>query len=182
VGLLIRDYFAEKKQIRDETARLRTEIEEERAETEKENARQREALEKENARQREENARQREALEKENARQREENARQREALEKENARQHEDLEKTLEKFRSDILLKVVLEKAKLDPKAIEYIQQEIVEATNQTGVTAKVRCSVVTSVHVFHSVRPAMVHAYSCCHTPRSFRLGFIKAPAADQG
>jgi Skp family chaperone for outer membrane proteins len=146
VGLLIRDYFAEKKQIRDETARLRTEIEEERAETEKENARQREALEKENARQR------------------------------------EDLEKTLEKFRSDILLKVVLEKAKLDPKAIEYIQQEIVEATNQTGVTAKVRCSVVTSVHVFHSVRPAMVHAYSCCHTPRSFRLGFIKAPAADQG
>jgi signal recognition particle GTPase len=135
VGLLIRDYFAEKKQIRDETARLRTEIEEERAETEKENARQREAL-----------------------------------------------EKTLEKFRSDILLKVVLEKAKLDPKAIEYIQQEIVEATNQTGVTAKVRCSVVTSVHVFHSVRPAMVHAYSCCHTPRSFRLGFIKAPAADQG
>jgi hypothetical protein len=153
VGLLIRDYFAEKKQIRDETARLRTEIEEERAETEKENARQREALEKENARQREENARQREAL-----------------------------EKTLEKFRSDILLKVVLEKAKLDPKAIEYIQQEIVEATNQTGVTAKVRCSVVTSVHVFHSVRPAMVHAYSCCHTPRSFRLGFIKAPAADQG
>ena len=153
MGLLIRDYFAEKKQIRDETARLRTEIEEERAETEKENARQREALEKENARQREENARQREAL-----------------------------EKTLEKFRSDILLKVVLEKAKLDPKAIEYIQQEIVEATNQTGVTAKVRCSVVTSVHVFHSVRPAMVHAYSCCHTPRSFRLGFIKAPAADQG
>ena len=143
---MIRDYFAEKKQIRDETARLRTEIEEERAETEKENARQREALEKENARQR------------------------------------EDLEKTLEKFRSDILLKVVLEKAKLDPKAIEYIQQEIVEATNQTGVTAKVRCSVVTSVHVFHSVRPAMVHAYSCCHTPRSFRLGFIKAPAADQG
>jgi predicted nuclease with TOPRIM domain len=164
VGLLIRDYFAEKKQIRDETARLRTEIEEERAETEKENARQREALEKENARQREENARQREALEKENARHR------------------EALEKTLEKFRSDILLKVVLEKAKLDPKAIEYIQQEIVEATNQTGVTAKVRCSVVTSVHVFHSVRPAMVHAYSCCHTPRSFRLGFIKAPAADQG
>ncbi len=62
---MIRDYFAEKKQIRDETARLRTEIEEERAETEKENARQR-----------------------------------------------EDLEKTLEKFRSDILLKVVLEKAK----------------------------------------------------------------------
>ena len=153
MGLLIRDYFAEKKQIRDETARLRTEIEEERAETEKENARQREALEKENARQREENARQREAL-----------------------------EKTLEKFRSDILLKVVLEKAKLDPKAIEHIQEEIVEATNQTGVTAKVRCSVVTSVHVFHSVRPAMVHAYSCCHTPRSFRLGFIKAPAADQG
>ena len=111
MGLLIRDYFAEKKQIRDETARLRAEIEEERAETEKENARQREALEKENARQRE-------------------------ALEKENARQHEALEKTLEKFRSDILLKVVLEKTKLDPKAIEYIQQDIVQATNQTGVTA----------------------------------------------
>ena len=97
---MIRDYFAEKKQIRDETARLRAEIEEERAETEKENARQREALEKENARQREENARQREALEKENARQR------------------EALEKTLEKFRSDILLKVVLEKTKLDPKPL----------------------------------------------------------------
>ena len=79
---MIRDYFAEKKQIRDETARLRAEIEEERAETEKENARQREALEKENARQR------------------------------------EALEKTLEKFRSDILLKVVLEKTKLDPKPL----------------------------------------------------------------
>ena len=102
MGLFIRDYFAEKKQIRDETAQIRDET-----------------------------ARLRTKIEEENARQHEENARQREALEKENARQREALEKTLEKFRSDILLKVVLEKTKLDPKAIEYIQQDIVEATKK---------------------------------------------------
>ncbi len=86
VGLSLRDYFAEKKQIRDETARLRADIEKEWAEQPEENARYWENWEKENARQWEILARQRENFEKENARSM----------------------KEIEKFCGDILLKVEL--------------------------------------------------------------------------